>query len=289
MIRVRTVVLVAALAAAALARLTATPQASPPAGIYHGTWIDLNKNGRMDPYEDPAQPVDRRLDDLIAQMTPEEKSNQLATLYGYTSVLKDELPTPAWKTAIWKDGIGNIDEHLNGYTRGKFAKSQLSYPHSRHPEAINTVQRFFVEETRLGIPVDFSNEGIRGLAHTKATSFPAQLGIASAWDRQLVDEVGHITGREARALGYTNVYSPILDLPRDPRWGRTVECYSEDPYLTSVLGAIQVKAIQAERVVSTPKHFAVYSIPKGGRDGATRTDPPAAAGDTARAGTSGAP
>jgi len=260
---------------AAIAGLALGPQAPPRTAMYHGTWIDLNKNGQMDPYEDPSQPVDRRIDDLVARMTPEEKSCQMATLYGYTSVLKDELPTPEWKLAIWKDGIGNIDEHLNGYTRGSFKRSELTYPHSRHPEAINTVQRFFVEETRLGIPVDFTNEGIRGLAHTKATSFPAQLGIASAWDRTLVDEVGHITGREARVLGYTNVYSPILDLPRDPRWGRTVECYSEDPYLTSVLGAIQVKAIQAEHVVSTPKHFAIYSIPKGGRDGATRTDPQA--------------
>ena len=268
----RTIALVG-LAAGALAGLAVGPQASPRSAIYHGTWVDLNKNGQMDPYEDPSQPVDRRIDDLIARMTPEEKSCQMATLYGYTSVLKDELPTPEWKQAIWKDGIGNIDEHLNGYTRGSFKKSERTYPHSRHPEAINTVQRFFVEETRLGIPVDFTNEGIRGLAHTKATSFPAQLGIASAWDRTLVDEVGHITGREARVLGYTNVYSPILDLPRDPRWGRTVECYSEDPYLTSVLGAIQVKALQAERVVSTPKHFAIYSVPKGGRDGATRTDP----------------
>ena len=135
------------------------------------------------------------------------------------------------------------------------------------------MQRWFVEHTRLGIPVDFTNEGIRGLAHDRATSFPAQLGVASAWDRELVKEIGTITGREARVLGYTNVYSPILDLPRDPRWGRTVECYSEDPYLTSELGRIQVRAIQAMRVVSTPKHFAVYGVPKGGRDGTARTDP----------------
>ncbi|HSL22430.1 MAG TPA: glycoside hydrolase family 3 N-terminal domain-containing protein [Vicinamibacterales bacterium] len=121
----------------------------------------------------------------------------------------------------------------------------------------------------------FSNEGIRGLAHDRATSFPAQLGVASSWDRALVEEIGSVTGREARALGYTNVYSPILDLPRDPRWGRTVEAYSEDPFLASELGRIQVRALQAARVVSTPKHFAIYSIPKGGRDGATRTDPQA--------------
>ena len=241
--------------------------------IYHGNWIDLNKNGRMDPYEDPSVPIEKRIDDLLSQMTLEEKTAQMATLYGYGRVLKDELPTPAWKQAVWKDGIANIDEHLNGVVNAGVTKSKLALPFSTHAESVNTVQRFFVEQTRLGIPVDFSNEGIRGLAHPQATSFPSQLGVASAWDRGLVDEIGHITGKEARILGYTNVYSPILDLPRDPRWGRTVEAYSEDPYLTAELGRHQVRAIQAEHVVSTVKHFAVYSVPKGGRDGTARTDP----------------
>jgi beta-glucosidase len=250
--------------------LLGAPQAQ---NIYHGNWIDLNKNGRMDPYEDPSQPIERRIDDLLSQMTLDEKTAQMATLYGYGRVLKDELPTPAWKQAIWKDGIANIDEHLNGVVNAGVAKSKLSLPFSTHAESINAVQRFFIEQTRLGIPVDFTNEGIRGLTHPLATSFPAQLGVASAWDRGLVDEIGHITGKEARILGYTNVYSPILDLPRDPRWGRTVEAYSEDPYLTAELGRHQVRAIQAEHVVSTVKHFAVYSVPKGGRDGTARTDP----------------
>ena len=241
--------------------------------IYHGNWIDLNKNGRMDRYEDPSAPIESRIDDLLSQMNIEEKTAQMATLYGYGRVLKDELPTPAWKQAVWKDGIGNIDEHLNGVVSAGFTKSKLSLPYSTHAESINKVQRFFIEETRLGIPVDFTNEGIRGVTHPRATSFPAQLGVASAWDRTLVDEIGHITGKEGRILGYTNIYSPILDLPRDPRWGRTVEAYSEDPYLTAELGRHQVRAIQAEHVVSTVKHFAVYSVPKGGRDGTARTDP----------------
>jgi beta-glucosidase len=246
-------------------------------GIYRNGWIDFNKNGVKDAYEDPAVPIDRRIDDLVARMTLDEKSCQLATLYGYSRVLPDELPTPAWKQAVWKDGIGNIDEHLNGVYGGRAGlrspESRLTYPHSVHADAINQVQRWFVEQTRLGIPVDFTNEGIRGLNHDRATSFPAQLGLASAWDRDLVEQVGTITAREARALGYTNIYSPILDLPRDPRWGRTVEAYSEDPYLTATLGRIQVTALQTNHVVSTPKHFAIYSVPKGGRDGTARTDP----------------
>ena len=250
---------------------------SGASSIYRAGWIDFNKNGAKDPYEDSAVAVDQRIDNLLAQMTVDEKSCQLATLYGYSRVLPDELPTAGWKSAIWKDGIGNIDEHLNGVYGGraglKVPESRLTYPHSVHADAINQVQRWFVEQTRLGIPVDFTDEGIRGLNHDRATSFPAQLGIASAWDRDLVRQVGAITAREGRALGYTNIYSPILDLPRDPRWGRTVEAYSEDPYLTATLGRIQVTALQSNGVVSTPKHFAVYSVPKGGRDGTARTDP----------------
>lgn len=249
--------------------------ATPPAPIYHDGWIDLNKNGTKDPYEDSLLDVDRRIDDLLGRMTLEEKTAQMVTLYGFPRVLKDQLPTEAWTKAFWKDGIGNIDEHLNGNTgwKGDLAQPAHSLPYSLHVHAMNEVQRFFIERTRLGVPADFTNEGIRGLLYTKATSFPAQLGVAAAFDRELVHEIGTITGREARALGYTNVYSPILDLARDPRWGRTTETYGEDPYLVSELGLEQVRGIQAQQVVSTLKHFAVYSVPKGGRDGEARTDP----------------
>lgn len=240
--------------------------------IYHDSWIDLNKNGRMDRYENPDIDIEKRITDLLKRMTVEEKTCQMTTLYGFGRVLQDELPTPEWKNRVWKDGIGNIDEHLNGLDRPA-TETQYSWPASRHAEALNTVQRFFIEETRLGIPVDFTNEGIRGLCSEKATSFPAQIGVGSTWDRDLVRRIGQITGREARALGYTNIYSPILDLARDPRWGRTPECYGEDPYHISELGLQQVRALQKEHVVSTPKHFAVYSVPKGGRDGNARTDP----------------
>src|ERR1044071_662837 len=81
--------------------------------IYHESWIDFNKNGKKDVFEDPKQPLDKRIDDLLSQMTLEEKSCQMATLYGYGRVLKDEMPTANWKNEIWKDGIANIDEELN--------------------------------------------------------------------------------------------------------------------------------------------------------------------------------
>lgn len=246
-----------------------------PAAIYHEGWIDLNKNGAKDPYEDPAIETEARISDLLARMSLEEKTAQMTTLYGFPRVLKDELPTAAWKNELWKDGIGNIDEHMNGNTgwTNNLADPVHDLPWSLHTRAINEVQRWFVEQTRLGIPVDFTGEGIRGLMHAKATSFPAEAAIGSTWNPALVREIGRVTGREARALGYTNIYSPVLDLSRDPRWGRVIESYSEDPFLTATLGVEQVRGIQEQRVVSTLKHFAIYSVPKGGRDGEARTDP----------------
>ncbi|MFT2010519.1 glycoside hydrolase family 3 C-terminal domain-containing protein [Pontibacter sp. 13R65] len=241
--------------------------------IYHKGWIDFNKNGKKDLFEDTAQPMDVRVEDLLSQMTLEEKTNQAATLYGFGRVLKDELPTHEWKDAIWKDGIANIDEHLNSLANHPRAQSQYSFPYSKHAAAINTVQKWFVEETRLGIPVDFTNEGIHGLCHDRATPLCAPIGIGSTWNKNLVRQAGHIVGREAKALGYTNVYAPILDPARDPRWGRVVECYSEDPFLIAELGKQMVTGIQNEGVASTLKHYAVYSVPKGGRDGNARTDP----------------
>ncbi len=236
--------------------------------IYHKGWIDFNKNGRKDIYEDPQQPIEARVEDLLSQMTMEEKTMQMVTLYGYGRVAKDQLPTPAWKNAVWKDGLANIDEHCNGVV-----ESDYMYPYSKHVWALNRVQRFFVEQTRLGIPVEFTDEGIRGLNHTKATCFPAQIGIATTWDKELVHRVGRITGSEARALGYNNVYSPLMDVARDQRWGRIVETYGEDPYLIAELGIQQIRGIQENRVVSTLKHYFLYSVPKGGRDGKARTDP----------------
>src|SRR5712691_8531226 len=254
-----------------------------PAGqkkeIYHQGWIDLNKNGRMDIYEDPKAPIDKRIDDLLRQMNLDEKTCQTATVYGVgrgrsgaEPPLKDELPTAEWKHRLWKDGIANIDEHLNGI--GPNGKSVYATDIRKHVWAMNEVQRFFIEETRLGIPVDFTNEGLRGLAFSTATSFPSELGQGHTWDKELISQIGRITADEARALGYTNEYAPTLDVSRDQRWGRIEDTYGEDPYLASRLGVEMVKGLQEHyTVASTGKHFAVYSVGKGAREGEARTDP----------------
>jgi len=254
--------------------------ALPPIGkgkIYHKGWIDFNKNGRMDVYENPSAPIDARIEDLLSQMSMEEKTCQMVTLYGYRRVLQDDLPTPQWKEKLWKDGLGALDEHLNGF-RGWGVAPDSSNPHvwpaSNHAWALNKVQSFFVEETRLGIPVDFTNEGIRGVEAYIATNFPTQLGIGHTWDRNLVRRIGEITGREGRLLGYTNVYAPILDVGRDQRWGRYEEIYGEDPWLVGELGTEMVLGMQKDfQVASTGKHFIAYSNNKGAREGMARVDP----------------
>lgn len=244
--------------------------------IYRDGWIDLNKNGKKDIYEDPSQPVDKRVDDLLAQMTLEEKTCQTATLYGYQRVLKDYLPTTAWPTSFWKDGVANIDEQLTGfpyYEKKDLPGLEYLWPPAKHAWALNEIQRFFIEDTRLGVPAEFTDEGLRGADHYKATGFPTQLGLGATWNRALIRQIGQVTGREAFVLGFNNIYAPVMDVLRDPRWGRSEESYGEDPFLVAELGAQMVLGLQGEKVVATMKHFCVYSNNKGAREDLARTDP----------------
>ncbi|MCB4807962.1 glycoside hydrolase family 3 C-terminal domain-containing protein [Tamlana sp. 62-3] len=250
-----------------------TAMTSDTKSIYHNGWIDFNKNNKKDVFEDSTAPLEARVQNLIDLMNVNEKTCQLATLYGFARVLEDELPNEKWKQRVWKDGIANIDEHLNTIWNQEKTHTKYAYPFSTHAEAINKVQKWFVEETRLGIPVDFTNEAIHGLCHEKATPLPAPIGIGSTWNKNLVKQAGEMVGREAKALGYTNVYAPILDVARDQRWGRVLESYGESPFHVAEMGKAMTLGIQEQGVASTLKHFAVYSIPKGARDGDARTDP----------------
>ena len=247
---------------------------APRKDIYHKGWNDLNKNGRKDIYEDPSRPVEERVKDLLSKMNLNEKSCQLATLYGYQRVLKDSLPTLEWKNKIWKDGIANIDEEFNGFIQwGHIDKGPFASDILHHIWGMNEVQRFFIEQTRLGIPADFTNEGIRGVEAYYATGFPTALNMGMTWNKDLVRQMGMIEGKEAKALGYTNVYAPILDVARDQRWGRLEESYGESPYLVAQMGVQMARAMQQQGIASTLKHFAVYSDNNGAREGMARTDP----------------
>ena len=243
------------------------------APVHQPGWTDFNKNGKMDVYENPKARVEDRVEDLLGRMTLEEKMCQLVTLYGAGRVLRDALPTESWKNEVWADGLANIDEHLNGVGNAYNRYRDLIYPFSNHVDALNIVQRWFIENTRLGIPVEFTNEGIHGLNHTMATPLPAPIAIGSTWDRELVRTAGRIVGEEASLLGYHSVYAPILDIARDQRWGRTLECYGEEPFVVAELGIQMATGIQEQGVASCLKHYVAYGVPKGGRDADARTDP----------------
>ena len=176
--------------------------------IYHDGWIDRNKNGKQDAYENPKLPIEERVADLLSQMTIEEKTCQMGTIYGYKRVLKSPVPKDSWKKRVWNDGVGNIDEHCNG-VRGEKEFTDFV----EHGKLLNRIQRWFIEETRLGVPVDFTNEGIRGVCHRSASNFPAQIGIGATFDRDLVRRIGVITGKEGRCLGsvsYTHLTLPTI-------------------------------------------------------------------------------
>ncbi|MCP5537454.1 MAG: glycoside hydrolase family 3 C-terminal domain-containing protein [Akkermansiaceae bacterium] len=244
--------------------------------IYHDGWIDLNKNGKKDVYEDPTQAVEKRIDDLLGQMTVDEKTAQMVTLYGYNRVTPDYLPSKAWFKEVQKDGIGNIDEHLNGfnyYDNNKMPGNQFALDPERLVWALNETRRFFIEDTRLGVPCEFTNEGLRGTETAVSTGFPVPLAQASSWNRELIRGIAEVAGKETYALGYDSLYAPLIDVVRDPRWGRCEEMFAECPWLVGEYATLAVQAIQAQGVTSSPKHFAVYSSAMGARQGYSRTDP----------------
>lgn len=202
--------------------------------IYHDTWIDFNKNGKMDPYENPNLPIEQRVEDLLKRMTLEEKIYQLQS--------GGDLP------------VGN----LTCVTRGFLPKEGAIRS--------NEYQRRAIEETRLGIPVIVHDEALHGCVARGCTSFPQAIGLAATWDPELMFRVAKIIGRETRARGIHQVLSPVVNIARDVRAGRTEETYGEDPYLTSVMGAAYCKALREEGVIATPKHYAANFVGDGGRD-----------------------
>ncbi len=262
-----------ALPAALCAQLKEPPFPYPFAAreeIYREGWIDLNKNGKKDVYEDPAASTDARLDDLLAQMTPREKIMQLVTLYGFPHVLKDKHPRETWKSEVWADGIANIDQHGDAFGNGG---GDMNTTPERNALYINNTQRFFIEQTRLGIPVDFTNEGIRGACVRGATSLPSPNAQGCMWDTALAEKLGYVMGKESKAVGYTNVYGPILDVVRDQRWGRWEGTLGEDPFLVAEIGKSISIGLQKGEVANSPKHYVGYGENKGARGWDSRTDP----------------
>jgi beta-glucosidase len=225
----------------ALARAGASPE------MYHDGWIDLNKNGKRDVYEDSRQPVAKRVSDLLHRMTLDEKLGQLNQV--------DMEP----------DSVTRYGDRLpNGGVGGFLANGAAI----ENPALRNRLQHIVVEQSRLGIPIIAGHDSIHGFR----TVFPIPLAQACAWEPELVERTQTISARETAAAGLDWTFSPMVDLARDPRWGRIAEGFGEDPWLGCLDAAAAVRGFQGTNVaapgyiVACMKHYVGYGAAEGGRD-----------------------
>ena len=223
-------------------------------------------------YKDPSAPVDQRIEDLLGRMTLDEKIVQLTTVW----TRKQEIFTaandfdPAKAHTVFPSGIGHMARPSD--LRGTGDPFEQPYRDAKQTVAlVNAIQHYAVKETRLGIPVLFHEEGLHGYAARDATSFPQAIALASSWDPELLTRVFTIAGREIRARGVQMVLAPVVDVARDPRWGRIEETYGEDPYLVGQLGIAAVRGFQGDalplapgKVFATLKHMTGHGQPEGG-------------------------
>lgn len=221
------------------------------------SWTSGTKQNKYQ-YQDPTQPVEKRVNDLLNRMTPEEKISQL--------------------DMYWGKEVANMGGHeASSYSEEKVVKmigtTGIGSIHDFYPisaKITNQIQKYALEKTRLGIPVLFIEEGLHGYSGLGSTSFPIPLQLAAAWDTALVHKIGRVIATETRAHGVDMILGPVLCLPRDPRWGRVEETYGEDPCLAALNGVAMVKGLQGQSlnanntVISEPKHFAVHGIPEAG-------------------------
>ncbi|WP_338113882.1 glycoside hydrolase family 3 N-terminal domain-containing protein [Paenibacillus aquistagni] len=227
--------------------------------------------------KDASLPIEARVRHLLDKMTVEEKIGQLIQLYGWEMYEKAQgkiVLTDAFKKRMLQGGIGSLYGTLRADPwTGVTLETGLSPRDGAH--AVNEIQRFAVEQTRLGIPILIGEECSHGHMAIGATVFPVPLAIGSAWNRELFEQMCRAVAIETRAQGGAVTYSPVLDVVRDPRWGRTEECFSEDSYLVSELGAAAVRGMQGKDLSSpdsigvTLKHYAAYGASEGGRNAAT--------------------
>jgi beta-glucosidase-like glycosyl hydrolase len=219
-------------------------------------------------YRNPNLPIDQRVADLLGRMTLAEKLAQMSIFPGNIAEDVDSLLDEAGQLdvpralAAWPHGVGAIGRL--GLHRSPGDTARL----------YNEIQQTLLEQTRLGIPALFVDEALHGLMAQGSASFPQAIALASTWDPDLVQEVFAAAAAEMRARGGNYALTPVLDLARDPRWGRTEETYGEDPHLAATIGVAAVRGLQGDglpiapdRVLATAKHFAVHGQPEAGCNG----------------------
>src|SRR6516165_4014805 len=212
-------------------------------------------------YRNPALPTAGRVEDLLSRMTLEEKVAQMLCLWSAKRQITDAQGRfdPARAPEWFRVGIGRIERPSDGH--GARAEAEFT----------NAIQRWVKDNTRLGIPVIFHEEALHGLMGQEATSFPQAIALASTWDPDLVERAFAVVAREVRTRGAHQVLAPVVDVARDPRWGRFEETFGEDPYLVAQMGLAAVsgfqgggKTIPADRVIATLKHMTGHGQPESG-------------------------
>jgi len=217
----------------------------------------MNREHERAPYHDHHLPIEERIRDLLARMTLEEKVAQLGGVWS-TQLLEGERFSETKAREALRHGTGHLTRIGGGTVLGPRESARLA----------NAIQKFLVENTRLGIPAIIHEEGCAGYTARDATCFPQAIGLASTWDTALIEEMTNVIRIQMRAVGAHQALSPVLDVARDPRWGRTEETFGEDPYLISRIGVAYVKGLQGDDprrgIVATGKHFVGYGASEGG-------------------------
>ena len=226
-------------------------------------------------YKDPSLSIDIRLSDLLSRMTLEEKVGQLLCPLGWEmyEIHGSEVhPSGKFKQLIKERNAGML---WATYRADPWTKKTLA--NGLNPElaakAGNALQKYVMENTRLGIPMFLAEEAPHGHMAIGATVFPTGIGMAATWSLELVKEVGQVIAKEIRSQGGHISYGPVLDLTRDPRWSRVEETFGEDPVLSGILGASMVDGLgggnlsQKYATIATLKHFLAYAVPEGGQNG----------------------
>jgi len=221
------------------------------------------------PYKNPALPVAKRVKDLLSRMTLEEKAAQMMCVWQQKSeTLVDgdgNFDLKKARVAFKKGhGLGQVGRPSDA-GRGKDARCMA--------ELTNAIQKFFLENSRLGIPVMFHEECLHGQAAIGSTSFPQPIGLAATFNLELVEALYKMAAEEARVRGTHQALTPVVDVARDPRWGRVEETFGEDPFLVTQLGMAAVRGFQGDasfkdkkRIIATLKHFAAYGQPESGQN-----------------------